>query len=471
MDEPVTKRLRLSTEEVLWELDDEDDPMMAGSDDEFDDITCTEKERDEYGAVEQDITEEPNPSLSHSLLSSDTPHSSLSVLAQGAPTLSPTLTPHSSLSVSAQGDPTLSPTLTPHSSLSVSAQGDPTLSPTLTPHSSLSVSAQGNQTHTPPSSLSVLAQRVPTLNPQSPLCLSVPTGSTLSPISVGGGSSQLTINAGEVDPFSLPLSTFFSLPLSSLVTVLHSALTPTNTPRVPPPASVATTIPVRPTPAAVRAPTSQVPRSRRSHPAPTACTSSSGSWSSTLSPVNIAPFTQPVGPTVPISTSELEVFQLFFTDDICSFITEQTNLYAQQILGEKYSEWQHVTVTELRAYFGFMMLMGLYPKPAITDYWRKDPFVNYAPIADRISRDRFLQIHRYLHFVDNSLLPQLGESGYDRLGKVRPIMEQLQKRFLEIYHPHCENAIDEAMIPFQGRSSLKQYMPAKLVKRGIKVWC
>ena len=37
--------------------------------------------------------------------------------------------------------------------------------------------------------------------------------------------------------------------------------------------------------------------------------------------------------------------------------------------------------------------------------------------------------------------------------------------------PHCEQAVDEAMIPFQGRSSLKQYLPAKPVKRGIKVWC
>ena len=34
-----------------------------------------------------------------------------------------------------------------------------------------------------------------------------------------------------------------------------------------------------------------------------------------------------------------------------------------------------------------------------------------------------------------------------------------------------EQAIDGAMIPFQGRSSLKQYIPAKPVKRGIKVWC
>ena len=30
--------------------------------------------------------------------------------------------------------------------------------------------------------------------------------------------------------------------------------------------------------------------------------------------------------------------------------------------------------------------------------------------------------------------------------------------------------MDEAMIPFKGRSSLKQYMPKKPVRRGIKVW-
>ena len=31
-------------------------------------------------------------------------------------------------------------------------------------------------------------------------------------------------------------------------------------------------------------------------------------------------------------------------------------------------------------------------------------------------------------------------------------------------------SVDEAMIKFQGRSSLKQYMPMKPIKRGIKVW-
>ena len=71
-------------------------------------------------------------------------------------------------------------------------------------------------------------------------------------------------------------------------------------------------------------------------------TASCGNWSRTLSPIDIAPFVQPVGPTVPIPQSPVEVFNLFFTDEICTLIVEQTNLYAEQNLGE--DEWDEVTV-------------------------------------------------------------------------------------------------------------------------------
>ena len=72
--------------------------------------------------------------------------------------------------------------------------------------------------------------------------------------------------------------------------------------------------------------------------------------------------------------------------------------------------------------------------------------------------------------MDNDTLVSRRSSGYDRLGKVRPVIDHLSKKFAELYQPHCEVAIDEAMIKFQGRSSLKQYNPIKPVKRGIKVW-
>ena len=513
MAEPNAKRARLSMTDVLLELDNEDDePMTVGSDDEFEDITYIEKERDEWGAVEHEITKETNPILSHSPLYPSVPSATLSVHSSlGLPVpVSQTLPPHSALGPTVPGGQTLPP----HSALGQTVPGDQTLPPhsalgptvpggqTLLPHSALSQTVPGGQTLPPHSALGPTVPRDQTLPPHSALGPTVPGGQTLPPHSalsqtVPGGQtlpphsalgptvpgrqtrpphSALGPTVPDVDPFSLPLSTYFSHPLSTLTTLLQSAFTPPahTAAHAPSPAHTAahappsaTTHPAKQTPPVSRSPQRRA-QSRSSYPATS--TTSPGSWSSTLSPVGIAPFVQPVGPTVAIPESELDVFGLFFTDEICGSITEQTNLYAQQVLGEKYGEWKKVTVEELRAYFGFMLLMGLYPKPATSDYWRRDPFVNYAPIADRIPRDRFYEIQRYLHFADNSLLPQRGEPGYDRLGKVRPIMEQLQKKFLELYQPHCENAIDEAMIPFQGRSSLKQYMPAKPVKRGIKVW-
>ena len=52
-DEPAAKRARLSMEDILMELENDDEPMMSGSDDEFEDIVCTEKGRDEWGGIDR----------------------------------------------------------------------------------------------------------------------------------------------------------------------------------------------------------------------------------------------------------------------------------------------------------------------------------------------------------------------------------------------------------------------------------
>lgn len=152
-------------------------------------------------------------------------------------------------------------------------------------------------------------------------------------------------------------------------------------------------------------------------------------------------------------------------------IVQQCNLYAQEVMSEeKYENWKEISTEDIEAYFGFMILMGINSLPSLEDYWKKDPVYHYAPVADCISRDRFLEINRYLHFVDNSTLSPRTSSAYDRLGKVRPLLAHLQSRFSAVYTPGQNLAIDEAMIKFQGRSSIKQYMPMKPIKRGIKVW-
>jgi len=78
-----------------------------------------------------------------------------------------------------------------------------------------------------------------------------------------------------------------------------------------------------------------------------------------------------------------------------------------------------------------------------------------------------MEILHFLNFADNTTLLEHGQPGYDHLGKVYPVLQYLSG--LTTYYPHCEQAIDEAMIPFQGQSALKQYIPHKPIKRGIKV--
>ena len=162
-------------------------------------------------------------------------------------------------------------------------------------------------------------------------------------------------------------------------------------------------------------------------------------------------------------THALGIFSLFFDDNLVGMIVEETNRYAEQCLRETNKQCT-ANAEEIRAYIGFMILMGINHLPEIRDYWSTDKSLRYAPIADRISRDRFEEKTRYLHFTDNDKLPARGEDGFSRLQKVDPIISALKQ------YPHSQLSVDEAMIPFKGRSSMKQYLPLKPVKRGFKVW-
>ena len=153
----------------------------------------------------------------------------------------------------------------------------------------------------------------------------------------------------------------------------------------------------------------------------------------------------------------------------------ETNRYAEQCISATHEgdgpppTWT-TTVDEIKAFIGFAILMGINELPEIRDYWSTNEQLHYFPVASRIPRKRFMELSTYLHFANNENIVTRGQPKYDRLAKVRPVITALQKSFLEAYNPHRENAIDEAMIKFKGRPSLKQYLPMKPIKRGFKVW-
>ena len=62
-------------------------------------------------------------------------------------------------------------------------------------------------------------------------------------------------------------------------------------------------------------------------------------------------------------------------------------------------------------------------------------------------------------------MPLPTDENYDGLNSTRKILTLIEERFMALSHPHCQCTVDEAMVPYKGRSSLKEYMPKKIVKR------
>ena len=53
---------------------------------------------------------------------------------------------------------------------------------------------------------------------------------------------------------------------------------------------------------------------------------------------------------------------------------------------------------------------------------------------------------------------------------MRPVIDHLNSRFSEVLSNDSEQSIDEHMGKFKGRSGMKQYIKAKLMKWGFKFW-
>ena len=79
----------------------------------------------------------------------------------------------------------------------------------------------------------------------------------------------------------------------------------------------------------------------------------------------------------------------------------------------------------------------------------------YPPVADFMTRNRFLKIGRFIHFQDNEK-----PDNNDRIWKKRSWIAQLQHN-VEKIPPGEHQSVDEIMVAFKGKSTLKQYIRNK----------
>lgn len=143
-----------------------------------------------------------------------------------------------------------------------------------------------------------------------------------------------------------------------------------------------------------------------------------------------------VGPTMRMlpNKSALDFFHIIFTQDIYDLIVTQTNLFASQQRMEPRNQkqsWSDLTVDEFKTWLGLYLAMGIVKKPSLRNYWSQSPLTQTPAIAAVMTKDRFFQIMRYIHFVDNAsdIAQKTKDSqDYDKLYKIRDLL-----RFIESY--------------------------------------
>lgn len=87
-----------------------------------------------------------------------------------------------------------------------------------------------------------------------------------------------------------------------------------------------------------------------------------------------------------------------------------------------------------------------------------------------MTRDRYAKLTQYLHLNCAAARVPRDDPQYHPINKVKPLYDVTRANFKLYYQHSTEISIDEAMKGYKGRTELRQYMPAKPEKFGIKFW-
>ena len=134
-------------------------------------------------------------------------------------------------------------------------------------------------------------------------------------------------------------------------------------------------------------------------------------------------------------------------------------------IGKKEPYLDDTSAEEMMIVMECILVMCYNRVAAMHMYWSTKKSLGNSAISDGISRNRFQKIFSKLYFSDPNK-PQDATKTYF----LDKILTCLKSNFINTRSDSTYQSIDKSMTKFKGRSSLKQYMLLKPIKRGIKLW-
>lgn len=190
------------------------------------------------------------------------------------------------------------------------------------------------------------------------------------------------------------------------------------------------------------------------------------------------PFTGNAGLKVLVSDAEdpLEYFQLFFDNDILSYIAQETNRYASEFFeyadltpSSRALKWKETDSNEVKRFLALLLLQGVVQKPVEKFFWSKRPILCTPFFGSVMSQPRYGLLMKFIHFEDSSSF-DANSHPHPKLRKIYDIQSKLVTKFQDVYTPEKNVSIDESLMAYKGRLSWKQFIPSKRSRFGIKLY-
>ncbi|XP_064108750.1 piggyBac transposable element-derived protein 5-like isoform X1 [Macrobrachium nipponense] len=194
-------------------------------------------------------------------------------------------------------------------------------------------------------------------------------------------------------------------------------------------------------------------------------------WLEDPTPPNMHPFTATPGLTVPVPLTALGFIQLFLTRELLEYLVAETADYARYCREELQTtlsyRWQGCNLMDMAHFLGLHIFFGITPAVDVRQYWRRNFFLSTPNVPDIMPRDSFLALNRYFNAFNRRAIPR---NNPDRLILVRPVLDYIRERSQFLVVPSQNLSLNEGMMPYKGRLSIKVYNPKKPKKYGVKIF-
>ncbi|XP_049310850.1 piggyBac transposable element-derived protein 3-like [Bactrocera dorsalis] len=160
----------------------------------------------------------------------------------------------------------------------------------------------------------------------------------------------------------------------------------------------------------------------------------------------------------------IDYFLYLFPPELIRKISEETNLY---LIQKNANNTFHVSEIEIRQFIGVVYLMSLIQLPRVTNHWGSILGTNV--IQDTMPSSKFEKIRQHLHFNDNSKCLPRSHPDADRIFKIRPVVDALNKAYAKV-PLEIRVCVDEQICSTKARNMLKRYNPKKPHKWGYKLF-